>query len=229
MTTGTIDQTQSSDTFGEIANVPLGERIADQLREMILAGELSAGAPLVEVALAAEFGVSRAPMREALRILGLDGLVETVPYRGTTVRGLKRRDVEELRTIRTLHEGFAVRRIVARGDRAALDRLYACCDAMAGTVGDRIALDRADARFHATLIDLAQHGLLNTFWRTIAIQVRQVMAMSNRRIADAALIASNHRAIVDAMAAGDASSAVRLLEGHVGDVIDVVLSDWSEP
>ncbi len=227
MTTEHKVQPQRASALGEIANVPLGERIADQLREMILDGELEPGAPLVEGSLAAELGVSRAPVREALRILGLDGLVETVPYRGTTVRELLRRDVVELHHIRTLHEGFAIRRIVAAGRYGDVDALYACCDRMAASGGDVTKLNRLDERFHTTLVELADHAMLTSFWRTIAMQVRRVMALSNRRIADPRVIAANHRAIVDAIAAGDADRAVALLEAHVGDVIAVVLHEWA--
>jgi GntR family transcriptional regulator, gluconate operon transcriptional repressor len=228
MTTEPFADAQHQQALGEIANVPLGERIAAQLREMILDGELEPGTPLVEVALAADLGVSRAPVREALRSLSVDGLVETVPYRGTTVRGLLRRDVEELHHIRTLHEGFAIRRIIASGRQRDLGALHAVCDAMERGGGDVRTLNRLDERFHATLIELADHRLLSTFWRTIAMQVRRVMALSNRRIADARRIAANHRAIVDAVAAADVARAVALLESHVGDVIAVVLRDWAE-
>jgi DNA-binding GntR family transcriptional regulator len=226
MTTEPIAQ-RVAEPLGEIASVPLSERIATQLREAILDGELAPGTPLVEVALAADLGVSRAPVREALRILGLDGLAETVPYRGTTVRGLRRRDVEELHHIRILHEGFAIRRLIACGRHHDLGGLYACCDAMAGSGPDVRALNRVDERFHATLIELAGHALLSQFWRTIAMQVRQVMAICNRRIADAQVIAGNHRRIADAIAAADAGRAVALLEAHVDDVIELVLREWA--
>lgn len=228
MTTASLTQRRGSEHGGEISNLPLGERIAAQLRERILDGDLAPGAPLVEVALAAELGVSRAPVREALRILGLDGLVETVPYRGTTVRGLRRRDVQDLHRMRVLHEGFAIRSVVERGEPGACAALYACCDEMASVGGDVATLNRADERFHATLIEMADNALLATFWRTISLQVRQVMAMCNRQIADASVIAANHRRIVDAIDAGRAEEAMLLLEEHVRDVVDVVLRDWSE-
>jgi len=229
MASDSLSQAGSVDRLGEISNVPLGERIAEQLREQILNGNLPPGFPLVEVTLAAELGVSRAPMREALRILGLDGLVETIPYRGTTVRGLRRRDVEELQRIRTLHEAFAIRRIVERGDPDDTEVLYACCDEMLRLGSDASDLNRVDERFHATLIERADHTLLSNFWRTIQMQVRQVMGMSNRHIADPAVIAQNHRRIVDAIAAGDAQQASRLIDEHVDEVIELVLQNWTDP
>jgi DNA-binding GntR family transcriptional regulator len=216
--------------LGEISNLPLGERIADQVREMILNGDLAPGAPLVEITLASSLGVSRAPVREALRILSLDGLVETVPYRGTTVRGLSRRDVEGLHEIRTLHEGFAIRRIVRAGRHGDLGDLSALCDEMDRIAlgGDLRALNLVDERFHRSLIERAEHDLLTSFWRTIAMQVRQVMAMRNRRIADAGVIAANHRRILETIVAGDADGAALLLEAHVADGTDTVLASWAE-
>jgi DNA-binding GntR family transcriptional regulator len=216
--------------LGGISNLPLGERIAGQVREMILNGDLEPGAPLVEIALASSLGVSRAPVREALRILSLDGLVETIPYRGTTVRGLSRRDVEGLHEIRTLHEGFAIRRIVRAGRHTELGDLVDLCDEMDAIApsGDLRALNLVDERFHRSLIERAEHDLLTSFWRTIAMQVRQVMAMRNRRIADAAIIAANHRRILEAIVAGDADGAVALLEEHVADGTGTVLASWAD-
>ena len=207
---------------------PLRQQIADALQAAILSGEIAPGEALVETDIAARLGVSRAPVREALQLLANSGLVETVPYRGTTVRGLRRRDVADLHGIRTLHEGFAIRRIIDIGRHHDLGELHRCCDAMERLGSDLRALNRVDGRFHRSLIELADHSLLSSFWRTIAMQVRQVMAMSNRRIADPAVIAANHRRIVAAIAAGDADGAVELVEHHVGEVIDVVLRDWSD-
>jgi DNA-binding GntR family transcriptional regulator len=103
-------QQPSNKTFEGISNVPLRQKIVDVLRDAILSGELKPGQALVETTLASQLGVSRAPLREALRTLGKDGLVETVPYRGTTVKTLSRKDVEEIYSLRGLHEAFAAER-----------------------------------------------------------------------------------------------------------------------
>lgn len=206
--------------------MPLGERIADELRRQIIAGDLEPGVHLNESSLAESLGVSRATIRDAVRSLALDGLVEAVPYRGATVRGLVRQDVEDLYAIRTLHEAFAVRRVIASGAHRDLAALTAICDAMEAGSGDAPRLDALDERFHATLIDLADHALLSTFWRAIGIRVRQVMAMCNREIADGRVIADNHRALVAIIAIGDTERAVAAIETHPRAVIDRVLATW---
>lgn len=170
--------------------------------------------------------MSRSTIRDAVRSLALDGLVQAVPYRGATVRGLLRRDVEDLYAIRTLHEAFAVHRVIAAGAHRDLIALSSICDAMAAASGDAHGLDALDERFHATLIDLADHALLSAFWRTIGIRVRQIMAMCNREIADGRVIADNHRALVDVIASGDIERAVAAIEAHPRAVIDRVLASW---
>lgn len=206
--------------------LPLGERIADELRRRIIAGDLEPGVHLNESSLAESLGVSRATIRDAVRSLALDGLVEAVPYRGATVRGLVRQDVEDLYAIRTLHEAFAVRRVIASGAHRDLGALTTICEAMEAGSGDAATLDALDERFHATLIDLAEHALLSTFWRAIGIRVRQVMAMCNREIADGRVIADNHRALVAIVATGDTERAVAAIENHPRAVIDRVLASW---
>ncbi|MGV2434584.1 MAG UNVERIFIED_CONTAM: GntR family transcriptional regulator [Anaerolineae bacterium] len=71
--------------FNQISTKSLRERILDALRSAILSGELKPGQALVETDLAAQLGVSRAPLREAIQILNTEGLVTVVPYHGTTV------------------------------------------------------------------------------------------------------------------------------------------------
>ncbi|MEZ4671421.1 MAG: GntR family transcriptional regulator [Anaerolineae bacterium] len=97
----------------QIENRPLRERVLDALRDAIISGELKPGQDLVETELAASLGVSRAPLREALQILSSEGLVETIPYTGTTVKRLTRTDIEELYSLRSVLETFAIRRIIA--------------------------------------------------------------------------------------------------------------------
>jgi DNA-binding GntR family transcriptional regulator len=219
-----------TDVFSAISSLPLSERIAEQIREMIFDGDFPAGAPLIEVALAARFGVSRAPVRDALKALSHDGLVDTVPYRGTTVRGVRRQDVEDLAEIRALHETYAARRIVARGLHRDLSSLLTLCDEMDAVAesGDLRALSVVDERFHRELVSLSGNELLVSFWRSVAMQVRQVMLRGNRYIADARAIVANHRRIVEALADGRGDEAADLLERHIAGASAALLAGWSE-
>ena len=80
--------TETLPSLTQITNKPLREQVLDALRDAIIQGEFKPGQPLVETELAAQLGVSRAPIREALQVLNSEGLLETIPYHGTTVRRL---------------------------------------------------------------------------------------------------------------------------------------------
>jgi len=206
-----------------IIAAPLDTRIADDLRLHIINGDLEPGEHLNETLLAETLGVSRSTVRAAVRILANDGLVHVTPYRGAVVRGISTRDIEDLYAIRVLHETFAVQRIIDQGQHQQLGRLHEICDEMASASSSASELDALDAGFHEALIALADHALLSAFWRTINFQVRSVMAMTNREIANGTLIAANHRGLLDIIASGDVARATAAIEAHPRVAINRVL------
>jgi DNA-binding GntR family transcriptional regulator len=106
----------------------LQSRVAAQIREGIVTGDYSAGTGLSEVTLSSELGVSRTPVREALKQLATEGLVEIVPRVGTFVATPTRRDVTELYGLKEIFEGCAAALLAPRGDADAIDALAACVD-----------------------------------------------------------------------------------------------------
>ena len=209
----------------EIANLPLQARIADVLREAILCGDLRPGQTLTEVSLAQQLQVSRAPVREAFRSLAKEGLLESVPYKGTRVRPLSRTDIEETYSLRGQLEAFAVTRIIERTASVDFAPLEASCQTMQelAAVGDVAGLNREDERFHKTLIELADHALLMSVWATLSLRVRQIMALRNRQNQDPMEVALNHPPIVAALKAKDLSGALSYLERHVASAADLSL------
>jgi DNA-binding GntR family transcriptional regulator len=106
--------------------VSLQSRVAAQIREGIVTGDYPAGAGLSEVTLSSELGVSRTPVREALKQLATEGLVEIVPRVGTFVATPTRRDVTELYGLKEIFEGCAAALLAPRGDGPAIAELAAC-------------------------------------------------------------------------------------------------------
>jgi DNA-binding GntR family transcriptional regulator len=98
----------------KIDNVPLRMMVADIIRQAILNGTMRPGTPIVEMALAEQLNVSRAPVRVAIQILEADGLIETQAYKGKRVKPLTMKEVEEVYSLREQFEAFAVRRVVER-------------------------------------------------------------------------------------------------------------------
>ena len=178
----------------QIKNMSIREQSLDTLREAILSGELKPGQSLTEMDLSRQLGVSRAPIREALRILNSEGLVETIPYHGTTVRRLTKVDIEEIYSLRSLLETYAMERVIETCEPADLRCLRQMVDGMvtAGDIGDLKAVNALDRDFHDALIEMSGHHLLQSMWQMVAMKVRQVMALVNRRNTDLTQIARNH-------------------------------------
>ncbi|GAC1408559.1 MAG: GntR family transcriptional regulator [Candidatus Velthaea sp.] len=201
-----------------------------ELRTAILAGQHPPGARLREVELAERYGVSRIPLREALRRLEAEGLVASSPNRGVTVRALERDDIDELFAFRLALERLAVRSAAAR--RADLRSEVAARRAAVHAaltpphMTDVIAQDRA---FHA---DLATAGgnrhvvdALGDRWAHIS----RVMHMYLTSIAYPESVWDEHAAIVDAVAAGDGDRADELLTEHIAKSRRIVLGLIPEP
>lgn len=215
-------------SLNHIDNKPLRDRVLDALRDAIVSAELKPGEPLIELELSAQLGVSRAPLREAIQILSREGLVETIPYRGAIVRNLSRRDIEELYSLRSVLESFAVQRIIERNDAEQVTRLRAVFESMltAAQGGDLKAVNNIDREFHDTLIELSDHNLLVMTWSSVSMRVRQVMALRNRRNSDITRIAYNHLPIIEAIEKADETEALRLIREHVASSGDLLAENW---
>ncbi len=222
--------TSASKAFAEINNVPLRKKVADVLREAILSGELKPGDALVETTLAAQLGVSRAPLREAMRSLSKDGLIETVPYRGTTVKTLSQKDIEEIYSLRVLHESFALKRIIERNKPSDIKTLEHICLSMekAAKKQDLKALNQADDSFHRQLILLAEHDMLTAIWDQLALRVRQIMMLRNKLNENPMDIAMNHPPIVQALRDKDYAMASSLIKRHVASAKDLSIDELND-
>lgn len=217
-------------SFAEISNVPLRQKIVAALREAILSGELKPGQALIETSLAAQFGVSRAPLREALGSLSKDGLIETIPYRGTTVKTLNRKDAEEIYSLRALHEAFAIERIITRKRDSDIIQLKVIYGHMlkAAEARDIKRLNQEDDNFHRQIILLAEHDMLMSIWERVSLRVRQMMALTNQLQRDPLEVAQNHLPIVRAIAKGDLEKAIRLIQSHVTSAKALIISGLSK-
>jgi DNA-binding GntR family transcriptional regulator len=214
----------------QIENRPLRERVLDALRDAIISGDFKPGQTLVETELAASLGVSRAPLREALQILSGEGLVETIPYHGTRVKRLTRTDIEELYSLRSVLETFAIRRLIAQRQAEHVETLRGCYAHMlaAAEAGDLKQVNQIDREFHDALIELSGHSLLLTSWNVVSMRVRQVMALLNRRNSNLKQIAYNHLPIIEALAAGDEALAVELIQKHVAASGELIAEGWND-
>lgn len=216
----------------------LVDQLADEIQGRVMTGEIPLGSWLRQEHLAREFGVSRTPIREAIRKLQASGLVELVPHRGAQVRGPSVRDVLEAFEVRAELEGLAARIAAARIGAAGLQELTRAAELFveAGEEfamrarGERVEQSaregwvRANDLFHRTVQDAAGNERLR---RSIAELHRAFprALTSLPLVEDPRLLASNiaeHQAVLEAIRRSEPDEAGRAMREHVlraGDLV----------
>jgi DNA-binding GntR family transcriptional regulator len=200
-----------------LASSSLVELAVDQLRREILGGAFVPGDRLVEEQITRRFQISRAPLREALRLLAQQGLVEHLPRRGVRVATLSPTDVHELFELRDVLEHHAVvKALPGAGNLAGLRRELA---AMRDAAAAGRAFERADAhrRFHVELVRLAGRRQLLLAYEPILMRLQLHMAMNLRREEEAASAddgVRRHAVLLDAVETDDPDAVLTALAGH---------------
>lgn len=192
---------------------PESDRVARHLRDEIVDGVRAPGSRLVERDLAAELGVSRIPVRDALRQLAAEGLVTPRPRSWAVVREFTAADVADLHEVREAFERLAFRLAVERRTRAGLAQLRDTVDRelRAAEAGDAIAARRAAADFHEVVTALAANELLNELQRTLRSRMRWLLSQHD----DLVGIAREHEALYAAIADRDAARVEQLVDAHL--------------
>jgi DNA-binding GntR family transcriptional regulator len=195
------------------------ERAADGIRQMIITGELEPGQPLSEVSLAETFGISRTPIREALKQLQIEGLVEIRPRVGTFVAVPTRRELNELFEMKQLLEGGAARLMAARGDvpeLTAMKENIREADA-AVAAGDVERYGELVHEFHEILVAGADNGKLAAHYRLLMNQLayRRLVKTSLARPGRSLESEREHHTVLELIIAKDGIGAENFMRRHV--------------
>ncbi|MCX5600437.1 GntR family transcriptional regulator [Streptomyces phaeochromogenes] len=196
------------------------ERVADALRAALIAGELRPGEVYSAPALAARFGVSATPVREAMLDLAKEGLVDTVPNKGFRVTAVSEKQLDEYTHIRSLIEIPTTVSLAATADPVALEALRPAAQesVTAAATGDLIAHVEADMRFHLGLLALAGNDHLVEVVRDLRKRSRlyglHALVKAGRLEASAA----EHLDILDALIARDEEAVRAVMTRHLGHV-----------
>ncbi len=181
----------------------------------IRSGTLRPGARLTETELATRFGISRTPVREAIRQLEAEGLVVHQPRVGAALRALDYAEVTELYEMRAVLEGTAARLAARAASQVELAELGAINEDMAAATGNAERLYHLNKQFHAALLDAAKNRFLvaamGAIHKTMLILGPSTMEEAER----AAAALGEHRQVLDALAARDGGSAEMLMRGHI--------------
>jgi DNA-binding GntR family transcriptional regulator len=192
------------------------EFVLAELRRSILTGEMPPGTPVRQDALAERLGVSRVPLREALRTLEGEGQVIYRPHRGYHVADLSLDDLLEVYRIRELLETEATLRAVPLLTAEDVDRLEQSEQDIhqAAAADDIVGMAAANRRFHFTLLEASGMPRLTRLVRVLWDATDAYRSLYYSTSANRDRVHAEHRAIVDAVRAGDAAEVVRLWDAH---------------
>lgn len=192
-----------------ITRISLGTETASILRDAILDGRLAQGERVNEVQISRLLGISRGPLREALRRLEQDGLVTSSPHRGASIARVTPHDVMDVLGIRKLLEPYAVESALARADGMLVAALEEANREMlvAAAAADPTAVAAAHGRFHSAFYTHSGNRLLGRMWFRLEDPVRLYLQLRQSTFGDMSDIASAHARLLKFASAGDAAAA----------------------
>ena len=192
---------------------PLRDVIREKIRTGIAEGTWRPGARLVERDLAEDFGVSRVPVREALRALESEGFIELLPRRGAVVRALTRSVVEDLFDIREVLEALAARLAATRIDEDGIAELAAAVadGRRAVDAGDHTWAGSANTAFHETLLRLSRNDSLRALLEPLTGRLRWLF----RQTTDHERVQLEHEQLLAALVVRDGDFAAAVALAHV--------------
>jgi DNA-binding GntR family transcriptional regulator len=217
-------------TEARISRRPLHEEAVDRLRNLIVQGELVPGTRLNERVLTAQLGISRTPLREAIKLLGTEGLVELLPNRGAIVAPLDPVRLKELLTVMGALEALAGELACAQAASEQLAEIRALHYEMLAmhARGDLAGYFKYNQAIHLKLVEASGNAVLAGTYRQLNANVRRARYMANlsKERWDAAV--REHEEILAALTARDAKRLTALLRDHLASKLAAVLGVASE-
>ncbi|GAA4892242.1 GntR family transcriptional regulator [Tessaracoccus lubricantis] len=199
-----------------LRSVSLGDRLADFLRLDIVQGRIAPGTHLVEDALAEKFGVSRGPVRDALRLLTGEGLLES-RRRGIYVKSFTAADIDELYAIREAAEQLSCRLAISTSEAADWETAQELVEEMrqAALADDRPRYAKADLAFHTEYYLNSGSPRLLSLWEQYRPIFATLLEVTNSQDSDLGPSASDHTELMDLTIKGDAKSFAAELTRHL--------------
>ena len=208
-----------------LKRVNLCDAVVRLIEEALLAGELKPGDRIVETDLAQKAGISRGPVREAIRQLEGEGILVTYPSRGTFVAQWTPKSVEEAYSLRAALERFAIQEAAKYITPADVARLQAILDQMRNCIqrGDSQVLSQLDTRFHELIYGLSRHSLLQTTVMQPRRRLYWLRSLDRGFVIRSNEIIAEHQRVVDALGERDFGKAAQALSDHILSVgVDMV-------
>ncbi|GGB52627.1 GntR family transcriptional regulator [Fictibacillus barbaricus] len=215
-----------------LSKASAGERVTCELRMRIISGLIESGTILSENKLAAEYNVSRSPIREALRVLANENLIR-LERMGAIVIGIKEKEVEEIYDVRLLIETFVFERLVKIDTADLVRELNKILEMMQIAIKYKDADEFAyqDVLFHETIIRAIDHSYISMIWNNTKPVMESFILLSmrmhfNEKYDDISRIVNNHKLYIDAIKTKDREIMIQSLHQNFDDVQGKVDDLW---
>ena len=195
----------------------------ESIRESIIDGRYAMGEHIVESGVANELGISRAPVREALRRLTQEGLAVEHPRRGTFVREISAKDFIDIYNVRIAVESAAVRMVVRSG--APLDRIESTIAKLskAASRGDVSRTVSLELKIHELICEASGNNYLLSVFQSLLGTVHLALGLDDSAYENLEDVTAEHEALLEAMRSGDADKAARAMHEHIVATVGPVL------
>ena len=207
--------------------LPLREVVFNALRQAIIAGEFQPGERLMEVTLANRLGVSRTPVREAIRMLELEGLVVMIPRRGAEVAKITVKDLKDALEVRMAMEALSVRLACERIDEKGKEELKAACISFKEAINSKLvpAIVEGDEAFHNVIYKAGKNSKLINITQNLREQVYRYRVEYVKDFLYHDNLVREHDLITMAILKGDADTAEKVMKEHIYNQEQIVIKN----
>lgn len=207
--------------------LPLREVVFNTLRQAIIQGEFQPGERLMEVTIANKLGVSRTPVREAIRMLELEGLVVMIPRKGAEVAKITVKDLKDALEVRMAIEALSVKLACERIDETGKEELKQACIAFKEAINSKLvpAIVEGDEDFHNTIYRAAKNPKLVTLAQNLREQVYRYRVEYVKDFSYHDNLVREHDLITMAILKGDADTAQKIMEQHIYNQEQIVIKN----
>lgn len=211
-------------SFNKINRESVTQQVYDSIKRRIIEGTLPPGTHLIETTIAEQMATSRGPVREALRLLEVEGLVEVRANVGTFVRSLPVKEIEEIYTVRSILEAYAAKLAAEKANPQSIENLHRIKESVrqAAERGDLKETVWLDFELHRQIWKIADHSILQDLLSHLEPRVRMFISLQAplfERLMDSI---QDHQAIVEAIENKECEKASKLIQEHIilaGDLI----------
>lgn len=219
---GIADEAEASAGVMRITRVTLHDAVLNQVRDMIIEGQLTPGSRINEGQLGASLGVSRTPLREAIKTLASEGLVEIIPAKGAIVRRFTEKDIREILEVLKALEQSAALLACARAPDAEIAKIRALHEAMLGfyKARNRMSYFKLNQEIHSALVHAAGNAMLAQTHETLQARIKRIRFVGHEGPDRWSAAVAEHEEMIVALEARDAARLEEVVGRHLDAAVE---------